>query len=87
MAGTGSRISWADVRALYDSLNAAQTRFSVARTTAPDNTGRRSSASDINTVKTEIENLRNVSYVGTNANFSDFTAPRTSELARYTPLS
>lgn len=87
MAGTGSRISWADVRALYDNLNTAQTRFSVSRTTAPDGVGRRAKANDINTVKNEIENLRSVSYVGTKATFDSFTAPRSTELTKYIPLS
>ena len=87
MAGTGSRISWAEVRALYDNLNTAQTRFSQSRTAIPDNTKRRVGARDVITVKNEIENLRNVSYVGTKATFDTFTAPRASELTKHTPLS
>lgn len=87
MAGTGSRISWADVRALYDNLNTAQTRFSQSRTAIPDNTKQRVGARDVITIKNEIENLRNVSYVGTKATFDTFTAPRVNELTKYTPLS
>ena len=82
----GSRISWSDVRALYDTLNTAQTRFSQSRTTAPSNEGRRTRESDITTLKNEIENLRNVSYVGTQATFSNFTAPRANELLKRVPL-
>ena len=82
----GSRISWSDVRALYDTLNTAQTRFSQSRTTAPSNEGRRTRESDITTLKNEIENLRNVSYVGTQATFSNFTAPRANELMKRVPL-
>ena len=87
MAGTGSRISWADVRALYDNLNTAQTRFSQSRTAIPDKTKQRVGARDVITIKNEIENLRNVSYVGTKATFDTFTAPRVNELTRYIPLS
>ena len=87
MAGTGSRISWADVRALYDNLNTAQTRFSQSRTAIPDKTKQRVGARDVITIKNEIENLRNVSYVGTKATFDTFTAPRVNELTKYTPLS
>lgn len=87
MAGPGSRISWADVRALYDNLNTAQTRFSQSRTAIPDNTKQRVGARDVITIKNEIENLRNVSYVGTKATFDTFTAPRVNELTKYTPLS
>ena len=87
MAGTGSRISWAEVRALYDNLNTAQTRFSQSRTAIPDNTKRRVGARDVITIKNEIENLRNVSYVGTKATFNTFTAPRASELTKHIPLS
>ncbi len=87
MAGTGSRISWADVRALYDNLNTAQTRFSQSRTAIPDNTKQRVGARDVITIKNEIENLRNVSYVGTKATFDTFAAPRVNELTKYTPLS
>ena len=87
MAGTGSRISWAEVRALYDNLNTAQTRFSQSRTAIPDNTKRRVGARDVITIKNEIENLRNVSYVGTKATFDTFTAPRASELTKHIPLS
>ena len=82
----GSRISWSDVRALYDTLNTAQTRFSQTRTTAPSNGERHARQSDITTLKNEIENLRNVSYVGTQATFSNFTAPRASELMKRVPL-
>ena len=82
----GSRISWSDVRALYDTLNTAQTRFSQSRTTAPSNEGRHTRESDITTLKNEIENLRNVSYVGTQATFSNFTAPRANELMKRVPL-
>lgn len=82
----GSRISWSDVRALYDTLNTAQTRFSQARTTAPSNGERHARQSDITTLKNEIENLRNVSYVGTQATFSNFTAPRANELMKRVPL-
>ena len=82
----GSRISWSEVRALYDTLNTAQTRFSQSRTTAPSNEGRRTRESDITTLKNEIENLRNVSYVGTQATFSNFTAPRANELMKRVPL-
>lgn len=82
----GSRISWSDVRALYDTLNTAQTRFSQTRTTAPSNGERHARQSDITTLKNEIENLRNVSYVGTQAIFSNFTAPRASELMKRVPL-
>ena len=87
MAGTGSRISWADVRALYDNLNTAQTRFSQSRTAIPDKTKQRVGARDVITIKNEIENLRNVSYVGTKATFDTFTAPRVNELTKYIPLS
>lgn len=87
MAGAGSRISWADVRALYDNLNAAQTRFSQSRTAIPDKARQAIGARDVITIKNEIENLRNVSYVGTKATFDTFTAPRVNELTRYTPLS
>ena len=87
MAGTGSRISWADVRALYDNLNTAQTRFSQSRTAIPDSTKQRVGARDVITIKNEIENLRNVSYVGTKATFDTFAAPRVNELTKYTPLS
>ena len=87
MAGTGSRISWADVRALYDNLNTAQTRFSQSRTAIPDKTKQRVGARDVITIKNEIENLRNVSYVGTKATFDTFTAPRANELTKYIPLS
>ena len=87
MAGTGSRISWADVRALYDNLNTAQTRFSQSRTAIPDKTKQRVGSRDVITIKNEIENLRNVSYVGTKATFDTFTAPRVNELTRYIPLS
>lgn len=87
MAGTGSRISWADVRALYDNLNIAQTRFSQSRTAIPDKTKQRVGARDVITIKNEIENLRNVSYVGTKATFDTFTAPRVNELTKYIPLS
>ena len=83
----GSRISWSDVRALYDTLNTAQTRFSQTRTTAPSNGERHARQNDIATLKNEIENLRNVSYVGTQANFSTFTAPRASELMKRVPLN
>ena len=87
MAGTtGKRISWADVRALYDNLNTAQTRFSQSRTAIPDKTKQRVGARDVITIKNEIENLRNVSYVGTKATFDTFTAPRVNELTRYMPL-
>lgn len=82
----GSRISWSDVRALYDTLNTAQTRFSQARTTAPSKGERHARQSDITTLKNEIENLRNVSYVGTQAIFSNFTAPRANELMKRVPL-
>ena len=82
----GSRISWSDVRALYDTLNTAQTRFSQTRTIAPSNGERHARQSDITTLKNEIENLRNVSYVGTQATFSNFTAPRASELMKRVPL-
>lgn len=87
MAGTGSRISWADVRALYDNLNTAQTRFSQSRTAIPDKAKQRVGARDVITIKNEIENLRNVSYVGTKATFDTFTAPRVNELTKYIPLS
>ena len=87
MAGTGSRISWADVRALYDNLNTAQTRFSQSRTAIPDKTKQRVGARDVITIKNEIENLRNVSYVGTKATFDTFTVPRANELTKYIPLS
>lgn len=87
MAGAGSRISWADVRALYDNLNAAQTRFSQSRTAIPDKARQAIGARDVITIKNEIENLRNVSYVGTKATFDTFTAPKVNELTRYTPLS
>ena len=87
MAGTGSRISWADVRALYDNLNTAQTRFSQSRTAIPDKTKQRVGARDVITIKNEIENLRNVSYVGTKATFDTFTAPKVNELTKYIPLS
>ena len=87
MAGTGSRISWADVRALYDNLNTAQTRFSQSRIAIPDKTKQRVGARDVITIKNEIENLRNVSYVGTKATFDTFTAPRVNELTKYIPLS
>ena len=82
----GSRISWSDVRALYDTLNTAQTRFSQTRTTAPSKGERHARQSDITTLKNEIENLRNVSYVGTQAIFSNFTAPRANELMKRVPL-
>jgi hypothetical protein len=87
MAGAGSRISWADVRALYDNLNTAQTRFSQRRTAIPDKARQAVGARDVITIKNEIENLRNVSYVGTKATFDTFTAPRVNELTRHTPLS
>ena len=87
MAGTGSRISWADVRALYDNLNTAQTRFSQSRTAIPDKARQAVGARDVITIKNEIENLRNVSYVGTKATFDTFTAPRVGELTKRIPLS
>ena len=87
MAGAESRISWADVRALYDNLNTAQTRFSQRRTAIPDKARQAVGARDVITIKNEIENLRNVSYVGTKATFDTFTAPRVNELTRHTPLS
>ena len=87
MAGAGSRISWADVRALYDNLNTAQTRFSQRRTAIPDKARQAVGARDVITIKNEIENLRNVSYVGTKATFDTFTAPRVNELTRHIPLS
>ena len=87
MAGTGSRISWADVRALYDNLNTAQTRFSQSRTAIPDKARQAVGARDVITIKNEIENLRNVSYVGTKATFDTFTAPRVGELTKHIPLS
>lgn len=87
MAGAGSRISWADVRALYDNLNTAQTRFSQSRTAIPDKARQAVGARDVITIKNEIENLRNVSYVGTKATFDTFTAPRVGELTKHIPLS
>ena len=87
MAGTGSRISWADVRALYDNLNTAQTRFSQSRTPSPDKARQKVGARDVITIKNEIENLKNVSYVGTKATFDTFTAPRVGELTKHIPLS
>lgn len=87
MAGTGSRISWADVRALYDNLNTAQTRFSQSRTPSPDKARQKVGARDVITIKNEIENLRNISYVGTKATFDTFTAPRVGELTKRIPLS
>ena len=87
MAGAGSRISWADVRALYDNLNTAQTRFSQSRTVIPDKARQAVGARDVITIKNEIENLRNVSYVGTKATFDTFTAPRVGELTKHIPLS
>ena len=87
MAGAGSRISWADVRALYDNLNTAQMRFSQSRTAIPDKARQAVGARDVITIKNEIENLRNVSYVGTKATFDTFTAPRVGELTKHIPLS
>lgn len=87
MAGAGSRISWADVRALYDNLNTAQTRFSQSRTAIPDKARQAVGARDVITIKNEIENLRNVSYIGTKATFDTFTAPRVGELTKHIPLS
>jgi hypothetical protein len=36
---TGSKLSWADIQALYNSLNTARTKFGFSTVTVPSNPG------------------------------------------------